>query len=127
MKRLLSVATLVVLTPSFGCGAVQRRAVGSAVAGLGAVTTATGMLMLTPQCQRDYDRGPCRTPPSPPRYERDGAQIFAVGLGTLVLGGIIYLTGTHLPQRHQRGEWHFVSEASAPFLKAPAGNAIVAG
>ena len=107
MKRLLSLALLVLLAPTLGCGAVPRRAVGSGVAGLGAVTTASGMLLMMDPCTHDeYRRGLCRDPSKPPPHEREGTQIVAVGLGTLLLGGIIYLTTKPLPLP-KRGEWHF--------------------
>ena len=90
VRRLLGVAMLAVLAPSFGCGAVQRRTVGGAVTVLGAATTATGLLMLDPCTNSEYHQSSCRNPATPPRYEREGAQLVAVGLGTLLLGGIIY-------------------------------------
>lgn len=107
MKRLLSLALLVLQVPTLGCSAVPRRAVASGVLGLGAVTTAGGLpLMMDPCTQNEYRRGLCRDPSKPPPHEREGAQIVAVGLGTLLLGGIIYLTTTPLPHP-KRGEWHF--------------------
>jgi hypothetical protein len=39
--------------------------------------------------------------------DRQGAQVVAVGLGTMLVGGIIYLTGAKLPKRHPPRAWHF--------------------
>ncbi len=107
MKHLLSVAVLVMLVPAAACSSLQRQAVGGAVAGVGAATTVAGTYMLDPcSLEQERYRVPCREQ-SEPRYEREGSQVVAVGLGTMLLGGIIYLTGTHPPQRPKRGEWHF--------------------
>ena len=107
MKGLPSVALLVMLALTVGCGAVPRRAVGSAVAGLGAVTSASGLLLMTDPCTHaEYRRGQCRDPSKPPPHEREAAPVVAIGLGTMLLGGIIYLTTTPLPQP-KRGQWHF--------------------
>jgi hypothetical protein len=107
MKRVLSLSLLILLAPTLGCGAVPRRAVGSAVAGLGAVATTSGMLLMMDPCTHDeHRRGLCRDPSKPPPLEREGTHMAAIGLGTLLLGGIIYLTTTPLPHP-KRGQWHF--------------------
>lgn len=102
---------LFVLAATPACSAAQRRAVGGTVFALGAVTTVAGCGFVLDQCgsRPEYEQEWCREHHHPPN-EHEGSRVIAVGLGTVVLGGIIYLTATHLKPA-KPGSWHFSRSA----------------
>jgi hypothetical protein len=106
VHRVMGVVMLAVV--AFGCTPLQRRATGGAVAAVGAATASAGAYMMDPCAAYDdtYERHLCRER-SRPRYERQGGEVIAVGLGTMLIGGVIYLTGTSLPKRHPPRAWQF--------------------
>lgn len=102
------VGIVMVTLVTFGCTPLQRRATGGAVAAVGAATASAGAYMLDPCAAYNdtFERHLCRE-----RHrsndERQGGQVMAIGLGTMLIGGVIYLTGTKLPKRHPPRAWHF--------------------
>jgi hypothetical protein len=119
MKRLFRVGVLLLLAGTAACTPVQRRAVGGTVTGFGAATTLLGGLMLVDPCE---GRAPseqewCREHHDPAN-EHDASRVVAFGLGTMLLGGIVYLSGTRLPHPHA-GPWHFHAGGTAAV--SPAG------
>jgi hypothetical protein len=105
LHRVMTVVMVTLVT--FGCTPLQRRATGGAVAAVGAATASAGAYMMDPcAAYKDtYERYLCRER-SRPRYEHQGGEVMVVGLGTMLIGGIIYLTGTKLPKRHPPRAWH---------------------
>lgn len=106
LRRVLGVVMVTLVT--FGCTPLQRRATGGAVAAVGAATASAGAYMMDPCAAYDdsYERYLCRDR-TRSHDDRQGGQVMAVGLGTMLIGGIIYLTGTKLPKRHPPRAWHF--------------------
>ena len=113
-RRPCNVAVLFVLGSATACSSVQRQAVGGTVTALGAVTTVAGGAMLDP-CGAGpaNERAWCRENHQP-RNEQAGNQIAAVDLGTMLVGSIIYLSGTRFPHRPKPGPWHFSHSAPQP-------------
>lgn len=93
---------------SSGCTPLQRRATGGAVAAVGAATASAGAFMMDPCAAYNdtYERYTCRER-ARAHDDRQGGQVMAIGLGTMLIGGVIYLTGTKLPKRHPPRAWHF--------------------
>jgi hypothetical protein len=104
-QRAAGIVTIAVLTLS--CTPLQRRATGGAVAVVGAATASAGAYMMDPCAAYDdtYERYLCRDR-TRSHDDRPGGEVMAVGLGTMLIGGIIYLTGTKLPKRHPPRAWH---------------------
>ena len=98
---------VMVTVVTFGCTPLQRRSVGGAVAVVGAATASTGAYMMDPCATYDesYERYACRER-TRQHDGRQSGQVVAVGLGTMLIGGIIYLTGTKPPKRHPPRAWH---------------------
>lgn len=105
-QNVLGVVMLAVVT--LGCTPLQRRSAGSAVALVGLATASAGAHMLDPCAPytNAYERYLCRER-TRAHDDRQGVQVIAVGLGTVLLGGVIYLTGAKLPKRHPPRAWHF--------------------
>ena len=113
-RRPCNVAVLFVFASATACSSAQRQAVGGTVMALGAATTVTGGLMLDPCEDRPRpERAWCRENHEP-RNDQAGAQVVAAGLGTMLVGSIIYLSGTRFPNRPKPGPWHFSHSAPQP-------------
>lgn len=105
-QRTLGVVMVALI--ALGCTPLQRRATGGAVAAVGAATASAGAYMMDPCAAYTdtYERYHCRER-TRSNDDRQGGQVIAVGLGTMLIGGVIYLTGTQLPKRHPPRTWHF--------------------
>jgi hypothetical protein len=89
---------------------------GGGGGGVGAVVAGAGALMQPPTCRAAdaYERELCHEQSersSTLRNERQSQQVALAGLGTMLIGGIIYLTGSHIARR-QPGTWHLKQPAS---------------
>jgi hypothetical protein len=106
LHRVLGVVMVALIT--LGCTPLQRRSTGGAVAAVGAATASAGAYMMDPCAgYRDsYERYHCRER-TRAHDDRQGGQVMAIGLGTMLIGGVIYLTGIKPPKRHPPRAWHF--------------------
>lgn len=106
-------AWVLALSFALGCTPAQRRAAGGAVAGLGVATSSVGVIMLDP-CPLDrrdghaYPRSDDRScrERTTPRFADQGTHVLITGVSVLVLGGLLYLSGSQLRRPRPR-PWHF--------------------